>query len=210
MLKLIVNAQAKAREQAWTYRAQQWGINEVCWGIPPWLVMGRHIPQKLPALVLECDRHPYEVLGIWYGESDIQAVASNPPQCEERSLTKEDLAKAKWLGGIRHGGVASLWLPGMQFHEGQYQPRCGRCGTPLKTNSDGSLADYRCSWCGLTAFVDQEGVAHCMLCGQPLRLERDNQQEQAICPFCSVRYIKTQAGWQGYHIQVIRRGDRPE
>jgi len=212
VLKLIVNPQERNKEARWTYLAQTWGINEVCWGVPPWLIMGRHIPQRLPALVMECDNHPYEVLGTWYGESNIQAVASNPPQCRERNLSKQDLEKAKWLGEVNHGGVDSLWLPGMQFHQGQYKPKCGRCATPLKTKPDGSLGEYRCPWCGLTAFVDPEGVAHCMLCGNPLCLERDNQkgEEQALCPFCSVRYFKTQIGWQGYHIEVIQKGDRPE
>ena len=174
---------------------------------------------QLPALVLECDQHPYEILGQWYGD-DIPAAANNPPECHNRNLSKEVLAKAVATQIIPHKHPDSgkhIWLPGMRFDDGAYKPKCGKCGTPLKLNKDGSLVDYRCTWCGLTAFVDAEAVPHCLTCGGSLRVERQGSsknrsfQEQAYCPGCCIRYIRTDSNqWEGYYVSIIRKGDRPE
>ena len=213
MLSLIV---PKTTEKWCTY-ARYLGINQVVDLAIPWVVMLRYPVERLPVLMMECDQHPYEVLGQWYGD-DIPAVAANPPECRNRTLSKEDMTKAVIMQALPHkrpDAGKTIWLPGMQFHDGQHQPKCGRCGTQLKTNKDGSLADYRCPWCGLTAFVDVEGVPHCMTCGSALRVEkqgpRTHIQEQAYCALCGIRYIKTDSDvWQGCYINIVRKGDKPE
>jgi hypothetical protein len=205
VLKLVVRGQA----ERWADYARAIGVGEVVQGALPWYAMAQYKLEQLPALICECDKHPYEVLGVWYRE-DISAVAHDPPHCEHRGLSKEVLAKAHWLHAMPRA-PEGCWLPGMGFAEGRHQPRCGRCATALKTNADGSLAEYRCPWCGLTAFVDADGLPHCMLCGRALRVERDGAKEQALCPNCCVCYVRATADrWEGCYIEIIKKGGKPD
>lgn len=154
MLKLMVPKGKTARYSAW---AAEHGVNEVVDGPIPWYAMVRYDLADLPALLAECDRHPYEVLGVWYGEADIAAVTRQPPRCGDRRTPADVLARAAWLIAAPHGG--DVWLPGHEFAVKRWsKPVCGRCGTALRMNADGSLADWACRHCSFTTLTDPAGI----------------------------------------------------
>lgn len=95
MLTLMCYAGTATR---YTDHASNWGIHQVSDGPVPWYAIAKFELDRLPALIVECDRHPYEILRVAYGEAEIRAVSKNPPACE-RQMGRVNLRDGVLLEG---------------------------------------------------------------------------------------------------------------